>query len=103
METDVFVGTRDPSPLETGTRSDFKGSESMRAVSTRGRPTHYKPLAYGVGIEIVGFDYGVKDYVKWRYAGEKKIRRNIVYYSSSGEPYFKSNGSKHYLNEFMRY
>lgn len=68
-----------------------------------GKPTHYKPIMAGLGIEVVGFDYGTNDYVKWRWTGEKKIHRNIVYFTSSGRAYFKNNGSRHYLDEFMRY
>ena len=72
-------------------------------ISTRGNPTHYKMLTYGVGIEIVGFDYGIKDYVKWRWIGERKVHRNLIHYTSSGVPFFKVNGGIHYLAEFTRY
>ena len=80
-----------------------KGGIMAKSISTLGRPTHFKQIAIGVGIEVLGFDYGANDYVKWRWTGEKKVHRNIVYYTTKGRPYFKNNGSRHYLDEFMAY
>lgn len=74
----------------------------VKVHSTFGKPTHIKWIAAGLGIECLGFDYGINDYMKWRFTGERKIHRSIVYFNSKGEAYIKWNGSRHYLNDFMR-
>lgn len=65
---------------------------AKRAIATDG----YSKVIY----EIVN---GIDDYVEWGYADEKKVRRSKIYYTkSSGRPYFKVNGSRAYLDTFMR-
>lgn len=62
--------------------------------------------AFG-GIAIYDIEYGIDDYVIWRYEhGESKpnkLRKSKIYYTvSSGRAYFKVNGRREYLDEFMR-
>ena len=60
-----------------------------------------KQIAYGVVMDIIDIEYGINDYIKWKWADERKIHRSRVYYTGSGRPYFKLKGSRHYLDEFM--
>ena len=61
-----------------------------------------KPLVGSLSVEIVRFEYGNPDYVHWRFSNEKKIHKNIIYTTKSGRSYFKNNGKRHYIDEFMR-
>lgn len=59
--------------------------------------------AFG-GIEILDIEYGVNDAVIWRtnYGTPGKTRRSRIYYTKNGRPYFKMNGHREYLDEYMR-
>lgn len=57
----------------------------------------------GYNMVIYEIENGIDDYVIWGYADEKKQRRSKIYYTqSSGRAYFKVNGSRRYLDSFMR-
>lgn len=61
--------------------------------------------AFG-GIEILDIEYGINDKVVWRMNHGKpgKIHRSIIYNTvRSGRAYFKVNGRREYLDEYMRY
>lgn len=68
----------------------------MKAIAVKGMTN------FG-GMAIYDID---GDYVKWGYEfGNKKekIHTSKIYYTvSSGRPYFKVNGRREYLDEFMR-
>lgn len=64
-----------------------------------------KPIASNGYIAIYDIDYGINDYVEWAYGetANPKIHRSRIYYTkNSGRPYFKQNGVRRYLDEFMR-
>ena len=55
------------------------------------------------GIEILDIENGREDKVIWRYFGEKKKHKSIIYFTvKSGRAYFKINGRREYLDEYMR-
>ncbi len=60
--------------------------------------------AFG-GLVIYDFEYGIDDYVIWadESGGKKgKMRRSKIYYTkTSGRAYFKNNGRREYLDDFM--
>lgn len=56
--------------------------------------------AYG-GIEILRIDER-KGQVHWRYGGERKEHRTQLYYSATQGPYFKVNGRREYLSEYLK-
>ena len=61
--------------------------------------------AFG-GMAIYDFEYGINDYVIWGYEfdgkPEKKRRSKIYYTKTSDRAYFKNNGRREYLDDFMR-
>ena len=61
-------------------------------------PVAYKPTSAFGGIEVMK----VKDKVTWRYSGEKRLHESTLYYSATLGPYFKINGKREYLAEYMR-
>ena len=66
----------------------------IRAVKSNG---------FGPRMDILDIEYGGYDKVVWKWSDEKKIHKNTVYYTqSSGRAYFKNNGARHYLDEFVR-
>lgn len=74
----------------------------MAKRSNKTNAIGYLPLTYDLAIFVVGMDRGTEDYVVWRFSNESKIRRSKLHFDVNGEPYFKSNGWKYYLGEFMR-
>lgn len=63
----------------------------------------YKPLTYDFGIEIMDFEYGIRDKVIWRYSNQKtKWRTSLLYTTRNGRLYFKRYGKREYLDEFTR-
>lgn len=60
--------------------------------------------AFG-GIEILDIEYGINDKIIWRYnhGTPGKKHTSIIYYTvKSGRAYFKVNGRREYLDEYMR-
>lgn len=58
---------------------------------------------FGPTMDILDIEYGINDKVVWKWSDEKKIHKNIIYYTqSSGRAYFKNNGTRYYLDEFVR-
>lgn len=58
-----------------------------------------------MGIIIEGVDYGIDDYVCFRYANGNdigRLNRSKVRYTSKGRAYFMSYGRRIYLDEVMR-
>ena len=54
-------------------------------------------------IEILDVEYGINDKIVWRYSGEKTKHKSIIYYTTkSDRAYFKVNGRREYLDEYMR-
>lgn len=64
-----------------------------------------KPISAFGGMVIYDFEYGINDYVIWGYEfdgkSEKKRRSKVYYTTRSGRAYFKNNGRREYLDEFM--
>ena len=58
------------------------------------------------GLAIYDFEYGTDDYVIWATESDEKrgkMRRSKIYYTkTSGRAYFKNNGRREYLDDFMR-
>ena len=72
----------------------------MKAIAVKG-------ISNTGGIAIYEIHDGYEAYVKWRLEyGQKepgKMRKSKIYYTvSSGRAFFKVNGSRQYLDEFMR-
>jgi len=70
------------------------------------RPVAVKATSAFGGIAIYDFEYGTDDYVIWAdESGGKpgKMRRSKIYYTTkSDRAYFKNNGHREYLDDFMR-
>lgn len=61
-----------------------------------------KPIATdGYSINLVKIEYGIEDYVVWFYTYEPYvIHKSKIYYGN--RDYFKINGKRRYIDDFMR-
>ena len=70
------------------------------------KPVAVKATSAFGGIVIYDFEYGIDDYVIWanEYEGKPgKMRRSKIHYTTrSDRAYFKNNGRREYLDDFMR-
>lgn len=55
----------------------------------------------GLSLNVYGIEYGIDDRVITGYTGEPP-RKNKIYYTMSGKPYFRKYGQRFYLDDFMR-
>lgn len=69
------------------------------------KPIAVKATSAFGGIAIYDIEYGIDDYVIWAdESGGKagKMRRSKIYYTTrSDRAYFKNNGRREYLDDFM--
>ena len=63
--------------------------------------TAYKNIAYGLSIIIDDIEYGINDRVVWRWADESRQHKSRIYHTVN-DSYFKINGQRHNLSEFIR-
>lgn len=61
----------------------------------------YKMTSAFGGIEILHIDER-NGHVYWRYSKEAKEHKSQLYYSATQGKYFKINGKREYLYEFIR-
>ena len=58
------------------------------------------PISNTLSLNIYGVEYGFDEKVITGYTGETP-RKNKLYYTSSGKTYFRKDGKRFYLYEFM--
>ena len=65
--------------------------------------TYYAGL-FGLGIEIFGIEYGIDDYIiyRWTDSSTPKKTRSKIRYTKKGKAYFVSFGKRIPLDECMR-
>ena len=56
------------------------------------------------GIGIIDFEYGIDDYCICEYFGGESVKKtkNKMYTDNNGRSYIRKNGSRYYLDEFMK-
>lgn len=67
------------------------------------KPIAGKATSAWGGIEIIDIEHGINDFVIWRWSNESKLHKSRAYYDSKRGAYFKVNGRREYLDEYMRY
>lgn len=64
-----------------------------------------EPLAVFYGhpsIIITAINYGINDWIKWRYANDDKLHRCRVHYTSNSA-YFIANGVRIHLDQCIKF
>ena len=62
----------------------------------------YYAGAFGLGIEIFGIEYGIEDYIIYRWMNSSKKTRAKIRYTNKGKAYFVSFGKRIPLDECIR-
>jgi hypothetical protein len=52
-------------------------------------------------LNVYGIEYGIDDRVITGYT-EETPRKNKIYYTMSGKPYFRKHGQRFYIDDFMK-
>lgn len=61
----------------------------------------YKNICNSFVLWLDDFTYDIDDKVTFHFDGDK-ARTVKVYYTKDGRAYFKAQGERHYIDEFMR-
>lgn len=69
-------------------------NDNLQAVATL-------PVCSGLSLNIYGIEYGIDNYVIAGYSGQTP-RKNKVYYTTDGTPYFRKHGKRFYFSDFMK-
>lgn len=79
--------------------------KEKREMASKPKPIAIKPTSGFGGMAIYDYEYGINDYVIWGYTiGPEKKRRSKIYYTKTTDrAYFKNNGRREYLDEFIMY
>lgn len=74
----------------------YKKYENTKAVGVY-------PLCNWGGIEVLDFEYGTDDYAIacFNFGHRRSIRRHKLHYTRFGKAYFRKEGRRYYLDNFM--
>lgn len=59
-------------------------------------------LTNNLALEVLEIEYGIDDYVIYKFSNDIKARRGKLYTTVKGRSYFKVRGTRYYLDEFMK-